>query len=92
MVDNLGVKEHSGAPLVEEPQERAYIGGDGGYGSTAIVNEPNVELHGVSIVGSIQALGSATQGKHDATCENQLESLDALANEHAEAVNAPTGT
>ena len=81
MVNNLGVKEHSGAPLVEESQERAYIGGDGGYGPTAIVNEPN-----------IPALGGATQGKHDATCENQLESLDALANEHAEAVNAPIGT
>ncbi len=91
-VNNLGVKEHSGAPLVEEPQERAYIEGARGYDPTAIVNEPNIEPHGVSVDGSMPALGGATQGDHDVTCGIQLESLDALANKHTESVNAPIGS
>lgn len=92
MANNLGVKEHSEAPLIEEPQESAYIEGASGYGSTAIMNEPNVELHGVSVVESTPDLGGVTQGEHDMTCDIQLESLDTLVNERAEAVNPLIGT
>lgn len=92
VVDNLGVKEHSGSPLVDEPQERGYIEGTSGYDPTAIVNAPNIEPHGVSVAGSMPAPGGVIQDEHDVTWGLQLESLDVLANEHTGAVNGSIGT
>ena len=92
VVDNLGVKGHSEEPLVEEPQESGYIEGTSGCDPTAIVNAPNIEPHGVSVVGSMPVPGGVIQEEHDVSQRIQPESLDALANEHTGAVNAPIGT
>jgi len=91
-VNDLGVKEHSGVPLVEEPQEQAYIEGAKGYDSTAIVNPPNIELRGAPVVESPPGAEGATQDEHDVAREIQLESLDAPSNGYTGAVEAPTGT
>jgi len=92
VVNNLGAKERVGAPLFEEPEEKAYTEGVKCYNPAAIVDAPKIEPHGVSVVESMSALEGATQDEPDVTFETQLESLGALANEHAEAVNAPIGT
>ena len=92
MVDSLGIKEHSGAPSIEGPEEGGYIEGTRSYDPTAIVNTPNIEPHGVSAVGSMPVPGGAIQDEHGVSWGMQPEPLDVLANEHTGTVNAPIGT
>jgi hypothetical protein len=92
IVNDLGVKEHSGVPSVEQPQDQADTEGAKDYYPTAIVDAPDTELHGVPVVEDMSVPECATQDEHDVTCEIQLEYLGAPSHEHTEAVNAPNGT
>lgn len=87
----VDVKERSETPLFENPQEKADIEGVKYYNPTAIANAPDIKLHGVSVVESMPAPEGATQDEPGVTFKIQPESLNAVANEHTEAVNVPIG-